>query len=170
MRASLPPAADGVLPLLCELVVLTQLPSLLAADASAFSLVAAFFVPEPLSQSFSPLSQSFSPLSGESEALFSEVFRLLSSSPPLSSAREFLFSSALSFSLSFSFRGCRGRFSFSFFCAEIIAEVPVYGRSEAVVQSFPPSSTSCSLSSSPASAGMSLGLRDRRPSLKQKRW
>ena len=100
MRASLPPAADGVLPLLCELVVLTQLPSLLAADASAFSLVAASFVPEPLSQSFSPLSQSFLPLSGESEALFSEVFRLLSFSPPLSSAREFLFSSALSFSLS----------------------------------------------------------------------
>ena len=112
MRASLPPAADGVLPLLCELVVLTQSPSSLAADASVFSLVAAFFVPEPLSQSFSPLSQSFLPLSGESEALFSEVFRLLSFSPPLSSAREFLFSSALSFSLSFSFRGCSGSFSF----------------------------------------------------------
>ncbi len=166
MRASLPPAADGVLPLLCELVVLTQLPSSLAADASAFSLVAAFFVPEPLSQSFSPSSLSFSPLSGESEALFSEVFRLLSFSPPLSSAREILFSSALSFSLSFSFRGCRGRFSFSFFCAETVAEVPVYGLSVVVRQS-PPSS---SQSSSPASAGMSMGLRDRRPSLKQKRW
>lgn len=112
MRASLPPATDGVLPLLCELVVLTQPPSSLAADTSAFSLVASFFVPEPLSQSFSPLSLSFSPLSGESEALFSEVFRLLSSSPPLSSAREFLFSSALSFSLSFSFRGAGGDFLF----------------------------------------------------------
>lgn len=112
MRASLPPAADGVLPLLCELVVLTQLQSSLAADASAFSLVAASFVTEPLSQSFSPSSQSFSPLSGESEALFSEVFRLLSFSPPLSSAREILFSSALSFSLSFSFRGAGGDFLF----------------------------------------------------------
>ena len=112
MRASLPPAADGVLPLLCELVVLTQPPSSLAADTSAFSLVADFFVPEPLSQSFSPLSQSFLSLSGESEALFSEVFRLLSFSPPLSSAREILFSSAISFFYLFLLGGAGGDFLF----------------------------------------------------------